>query len=170
MASQNTIHPTDDRVFSIRELMNIMTIPNTFKWVEKDEKLLNKLSNEEKRKFLKKEEINIRQSIGEAVPTEIFRQIAKNIKQSIKRENYTLRDINKIIKDKKLVDSNNLLKFIDENSEKLSFTTISQIAELSNAERNNEEAFYTNKFISTNKIKKYTQIIELSLFLLYAEL
>ncbi len=147
LASQNTIHPTDDRVFSIRELMNIMTIPNTFKWVEKDEKILNKLSNEEKRKFLKKEEINIRQSIGEAVPTEIFRQIAKNIKHSIKRENYTLRDINKIITDKKLVDSNNLLKFIDENSEKLSFTTISQIAELSNAERNNEEAFYTNKFL-----------------------
>lgn len=147
LASQNTIHPADDRVFSIRELMNIMTIPNTFKWVEKDEKLLNKLSNEEKRKFLKKEEINIRQSIGEAVPTEIFRQIAKNIKQCIKRKNYSLREINKIINEKNLVDSKNLLEFIDKNSDKLTFTTISQIVELSNAERNNEEAFYTNKFL-----------------------
>ena len=35
---------------------------------------------EEKRKFLKREEINIRQSIGEAVPTEIFHQIALNLK------------------------------------------------------------------------------------------
>ena len=31
LASQNTIHPSDDRVFSIRELMNIMTIPKSFK-------------------------------------------------------------------------------------------------------------------------------------------
>ena len=147
LASQNTIHPRDDRVFSIRELMNIMTIPYTFKWVETDEKQLNQLTIQEKRKFLKKEEINIRQSIGEAVPTEIFRQIAKNIKECIKRKNYSLRDINKLINEQNLVDNKNLLKFIDENSDELTFTTISQIAELSNTERNNEEAFYTNKFL-----------------------
>ena len=35
------------------------------------------------RKFLKKEEVNIRQSIGEAVPTEIFHQIALNIKDTL---------------------------------------------------------------------------------------
>ena len=59
LASQNTIHPVDDRVFSIRELMKIMTIPKSFKWVDLDEKYLNSLTYEEKRKFLKKEEINI---------------------------------------------------------------------------------------------------------------
>ena len=91
LASQNTIHPSDDRVFSIRELMNIMTIPKSFKWVELDEKKLNKLSLDEKRKFLKKEEVNIRQSIGEAVPTEIFHQIAINIKDNLNRKNYSLK-------------------------------------------------------------------------------
>ncbi len=145
LASQNTIHPADDRVFSIRELMYIMTIPDSFKWTTNSEKELNTLTIEEKKKFLKKEEINIRQSIGEAVPTEIFRQIAKNIKENIRRKSYSLRDIKKIINEKNLIDNENLLNFIDENRNKLSFSTLSQIAELSNAERNNEEAFYTNK-------------------------
>ena len=145
LASQNTIHPSDDRVFSIRELMNIMTIPKSFKWVELDEKELNKLTFEEKRNFLKKEEINIRQSIGEAVPTEIFHQIAINIKDNLNRKNYSLKEINKLIKDNDLLNNGNLNYFIKSNKEILSVTTLSKIAELSNAERNNEEAFYTNK-------------------------
>ena len=158
LASQNTIHPVDDRVFSVRELMNIMTIPKSFKWVDLDEKYLNSLTYEEKRKFLKKEEINIRQSIGEAVPTEIFRQIAEKIKENLNRENYSLREINKIIKDNNLLDNGNLNNYIKENQNTLSFTTLSKIAELSNAERNNEEAFYTNKKL-LNYIYKEMPII-----------
>ena len=80
LASQNTVHPTEDRVFSIRELMLMMTIPASFKWVKQDLAELNMLAIDEKRKLSKKIELNIRQSIGEAVPTEIFRQIAMNIK------------------------------------------------------------------------------------------
>lgn len=158
LASQNTIHPVDDRVFSVRELMNIMTIPKSFKWVDLDEKYLNALTYEEKRKFLKKEEVNIRQSIGEAVPTEIFRQIAEKIKENLNRENYTLREINKIIKENNLLDNGNLNNYIKENKDVLSFTTLSKIAELSNAERNNEEAFYTNKKL-LNYIYKEMPII-----------
>ena len=158
LASQNTIHPVDDRVFSVRELMNIMTIPKSFKWVDLDEKYLNSLTYEEKRKFLKKEEVNIRQSIGEAVPTEIFRQIAEKIKENLNRENYSLREINKIIKDNNLLDNGNLNNYIKENQNLLSFTTLSKIAELSNAERNNEEAFYTNKKL-LNYIYKEMPII-----------
>lgn len=84
LASQNTIHPVDDRVFSIRELMRFMTIPDSFKWsnIEFDE--LNKMSLIEKKNFLKKNEINIRQILGEAVPTNIFRSIAKKIRESYK--------------------------------------------------------------------------------------
>ena len=81
LASQNTIHPVDDRVFSIRELMLLMNIPSDFKWVEEDESYLNSLPIEEKRKFLKKNEMNIRQCIGEAVPTIIVEKIARNIKE-----------------------------------------------------------------------------------------
>ena len=80
-ASQNTIHPKDDRVFSIRELMLMMTIPEEFKWSNEELTDLNKLSLDEKKKYLKKEEIKIRQSIGEAVPTVIFKKIATNIKK-----------------------------------------------------------------------------------------
>ncbi|EGO5053764.1 DNA cytosine methyltransferase [Enterococcus faecalis] len=80
MASQNTIHPVDDRVFSIRELMLMMNIPSTFKWSEIPESSLNNLPLSQKEKYLKQNEINIRQSIGEAVPTIIMQKIAKNIK------------------------------------------------------------------------------------------
>jgi len=83
LASQNTVHPSDDRVFSIRELMMMMTIPNSFRWVDADFEELNTMSDAGKRSFLKKNEINIRQSLGEAVPTEIFRSIASNIKHML---------------------------------------------------------------------------------------
>ncbi|WP_303294694.1 DNA cytosine methyltransferase [Methanobrevibacter woesei] len=80
LASQNTVHPEDDRVFSIRELMLLMNIPKEFKWTSTSEETLNKLTIDEKKQFLKKNEINIRQCIGEAVPTVIMQKIAKNIK------------------------------------------------------------------------------------------
>ena len=60
MASQNTVHPTQDRVFSIRELMRLMTIPDQFRWIDRDLEELNNLTYEEKRKLSKKEEMNIR--------------------------------------------------------------------------------------------------------------
>ena len=42
---------------------------------------LNALPLSEKKKYISQNDINIRQSIGEAVPTEIFRQIAENIRK-----------------------------------------------------------------------------------------
>lgn len=89
ISSQNTVHPVDDRVFSIRELMLMMNIPNDFNWIEGySETELNLLNDEEKRKILKANEINIRQSIGEAVPPIIFEKIAANIKDVIKNEDF----------------------------------------------------------------------------------
>ena len=89
LSSQNTIHPEDDRVFSIRELMLMMNIPKDFKWVEEDEDYLNKMSEEDKKKFLKKNEINIRQCIGEGVPTVIVEKIAKNIRDVLNNKKVT---------------------------------------------------------------------------------
>lgn len=51
LSSQSTIHPKDNRVFSIRELMKMMSIPDDFKWLELELNILNNLSLEEKRKF-----------------------------------------------------------------------------------------------------------------------
>ena len=85
LASQNTIHPKDNRVFSIAELMEMMTIPKSFKW---DNINLSKLSKDESLEWLRKNQLNIRQCIGEAVPTNIFRQIAKNIKKQTNNNIY----------------------------------------------------------------------------------
>src|SRR5699024_9662441 len=87
ISSQNTVHPEDDRVFSIRELMLMMNIPKEDQWSKNytlDE--LNKLPLIMKKDYLKKHEINIRQSIGEAIPTIILQKIASNIKNIIKEE------------------------------------------------------------------------------------
>lgn len=86
LASQSTIHPEDDRVLSIRELMKVMTIPDTFRWTNINIEKIKTLV--EKKKFLKSNELNIRRSIGEAVPTEIMRAMAFNIRQMLDFENY----------------------------------------------------------------------------------
>ena len=58
-----------------------MNIPDNFKWVEAGEEELNNLPLEEKQEFLKKNENNIRECIGEAVPPIIMQKIASNIKE-----------------------------------------------------------------------------------------
>jgi DNA (cytosine-5)-methyltransferase 1 len=80
MSSQNTLHPKDNRVFSIREVALMMSIPFEFRFSDIPFDKLNALSIKEKRNFLSKTEMNIRHSIGEGVPTIIFGQIAKKIK------------------------------------------------------------------------------------------
>ncbi len=85
LASQSTIHPNDNRVLSIRELMRVMTIPDSFKWVDGETKLQR---HEDRKRFLKKNELNIRRCIGEAVPTAIMEIIAKRAKEILDFENF----------------------------------------------------------------------------------
>lgn len=150
LASQNTIHPTDDRVFSIRELMRMMTIPDDFKWTSMDFNTLNLLSLNEKKAFLKKEEANIRQCIGEAVPTNIFQQIAYNIMIFLQATHYTDTQIKQIIHKYSLNIFENLSNYIckiisSNNSLNISATTLSRIAELANNARLENAAYYTGK-------------------------
>lgn len=79
LASQNTVHPTDDRVFSIRELMRLMNVPSDFKWSKENYQELNSMDENKKKKWLKQHAITIRQSLGEAVPTIIFKEIGDKI-------------------------------------------------------------------------------------------
>ncbi|HJD59364.1 MAG TPA: DNA cytosine methyltransferase [Rickettsia endosymbiont of Omalisus fontisbellaquei] len=143
LASQSTIHPRDNRVFSIRELMNLMNVPQDFQWSEIDFSLLNHLSIQEKINFFKKNEINIRQSIGEAVPTIIFNKIAKKIKEiHINRIND--KQIKEIVRTNLLNNGfKNVQSFIKENLLDLSFTDISKIIEFSNPNTEEFSAFYT---------------------------
>lgn len=58
LASQNTVHPVDNRVFSIREVMLMMSVPQNFNWSDKSFEELNALSDKEKAEFLKGCSIN----------------------------------------------------------------------------------------------------------------
>lgn len=154
LASQNTIHPEDDRVFSIRELMTMMTIPFSFKWSMHSLEELNNMSQVEKKAYLKKEEIKIRQSLGEAVPTEIFRSIAEKIKGSFAKRHLSSRDIEKLLKSDSFSNYENMLTYLKNNPENLSLSMLARLAELANSKRTENAAFYTNKFMITEMMSK----------------
>lgn len=158
LASQNTVHPKEDRVFSIRELMKLMTIPEDFKWIDLTVQEINMLSEKNKKDLMKKEELNIRKSIGEAVPTNIFYQIACNIKAFMEQEHANNADIDKSIENYKLNSLENLIQFIKINPLNLCNASLARIAELTNSKRENNAAYYTNKFIINEIFKELPDI------------
>lgn len=157
LASQNTIHPSDNRVFSIRELMLMMTIPNTFKWSINNFNMLNNFSLEEKKKYLKQEELNIRHCIGEAVPTAIFSKIAQNIKKILNYKQLSVNEITKIIENFDLTKKENLIEFF-ENNTKHNLNSIYNIAELSNIKRIETKAYFTREDIVFNVVNKLPEL------------
>lgn len=153
MASQNTLHPKDDRVFSIRELMLMMNIPSSFKWLPFELEYLNNLNIDEKQKISKQNEMNIRQSIGEAVPTVIFKQIADKIQNFMQELKFSNKEAVELIQTHKLQDFNNLKYFIQKNIQLITNASLSNIAEIANFQRVQNSAYFTNKFI-LNEIAK----------------
>lgn len=153
LASQNTVHPEDNRVFSIRELMKMMTVPASFKWTTDQPKTLNLLPDEEKIAFLKRNEINIRQSLGEAVPTEIFRSIAKNFNQFFSKSYLSDSQVRIEIQSENLTTPGALSRYIRENPKNLGFSSLSRVVELANARRHEQEAFFTDKRLVTEIVK-----------------
>ena len=147
LAAQNTVHPVEDRVFSIRELMEMMSIPSSFRWVDYSLVELNAMTDDEKHRLYKENEVNIRQCLGEAVPTEILRQIASRIKEEFCKKRITPADINKIISTYGLDDKETMNQFVVDNPERLSLPELQRIVELCNAKREENAAYYTNKFI-----------------------
>ena len=146
MASQNTVHPTDNRVFSIRELMLMMSVPESFLWSDIPYEVLNELKTTEKKAFLKKEEMNIRQNLGEAVPTIIFKQIAKKVKWALAKNEFTDTEITNIIRKNELHITENLVQFIKARKN-LGFAFLSKVAELANSQRDDNAAYYTRQDI-----------------------
>lgn len=152
LASQNTVHPTDNRVFSIREVMLMMSVPQEFEWSEIPYNQLNTLPFEEKQKYLKKEDINIRQSLGEAVPTIIFQQIAHKIRCKAKETGLSEQEITSVIDKNGLTDSATLLKYVKKNK-KLGFVRLAKIAEYANSMREETAAYYTGQDICYATVK-----------------
>lgn len=160
MASQNTVHPVDNRVFSIREVMLMMSVPNEFQWSEIPFDQLNALPLADKKAFLKKEEMNIRQNLGEAVPTVIFKQVAHNIRTIDASNNLEESGIESIISKNNLTNQDNLLRFI-QNETSYNFAVLSKIAELANAQRENNAAYYTRQDICYSIIKNLPELKDL---------
>ncbi len=146
LASQNTVHPVDNRVFSVREVMLMMSVPDSFVWSDIPLERLNALPKAEKEAFLRKEEMNIRQTLGEAVPTVIFRQIAHKVRVALFRAPLSEQDAGKIIERGNLSDREKLLSYIKENKSR-TFPGLSKVAELANAQRSDHAAYYTRQDI-----------------------
>ena len=149
LASQNTVHPKDDRVFSIRELMLMMTIPEKFKFTDIPSNKISLFSNDEKKMFLKKEELNIRHCIGEAVPTNIFKKIAANINQKVIRPKQDLKQkFSSFIDKTKVKNLKQLANFINgTNSDLYSINDYQKFCELLNTSKDDHAAFYTDQSI-----------------------
>lgn len=158
LSSQNTVHPAENRVFSIRELVLMMSIPENFQWTNISIDKLNKLSFLEKKMFLKKEELNIRHCIGEAVPTGVFANIAKRIKDVLNQKVLSSTEINNIIKKEELSKIENLLSFINEDFETSGLENIYQIAEYANSSRQENSAFFTRKDIAFSVVKDLPEL------------
>lgn len=145
LASQMTIHPKDNRVYSVRELMKMMSIRDDFRWTDIPFETLNRMSSEEKEKFLKKEELNIRRCIGESVPPVIFDQIARKINCILNEKTLSKKEIEKIINSDNLEEYDNLKKFVKKNLNNFSYDTLSRIIEFANVKRTKHAAYYTSK-------------------------
>lgn len=166
-ASQSTIHPKDNRVFSIRELMRLMSIPSNFKWVSESEKQLNLYNYDTKKEFLSKNEMNIRQSIGEAVPTLVFEKIAKNIQKVTNYNFISEKEAVKFVQDNSLENINNMINFI-KTHKSFNFFQLSKISEFANAKRTDTAAYYTSQDVCFSIIKdlpdfenqEYVKILE----------
>jgi DNA (cytosine-5)-methyltransferase 1 len=134
-----------------------MSVPPTYQWSDIPYEDLQAMSNDEKRAFLKKEEINIRQNLGEAVPTIIFQQIANKIKTLSLRHIMSNSEIMTIIKDNKLDDVSSILSYI-KTHHNLGFVNLSKIAELANSLRSDNAAYYTSQDICYNVVKNLPDV------------
>ena len=163
LSSQNTVHPVDNRVFSIREVMLMMSVPSSFNWSDIPFEELNRMPLKEKEAFLKQEEINIRQSLGEAVPTVIFRQIAAKVRKTLCKRSLSEQDIKVLIDKERLTTHSCLVDYIRSDSH-YRFAELSKLAELANAQREDNAAYYTRQDIcyaivkSLPDAKNYTKL------------
>ncbi|GAH30286.1 unnamed protein product, partial [marine sediment metagenome] len=158
LASQATIHPRNDRVFSIRELMRMMTIPDEFRWLDEDLRQLNSYGLTEKAQILFKEELNIRHCIGEAVPTTIFKQIASKVKSVLGYQYLNDSQVKDVIEDNNLGKFSELIRYVDKNPSNFTYSQLSRICEMANAKRQKHAAFYTPQDVCFSLIKELPEL------------
>lgn len=149
LASQNTIHPFENRVFSIRELMLIMSIPKKFKFLNKSLDSLNRMTDQEKYYLYKKNELNMRRSIGEAVPTFLFKKITENFRINMKKIFLkSVSEAKKFLETNKIQNNKQLIKW----SPKLTSYSLNLCFELLESQSKETGLYFTNANIVTNLI------------------
>lgn len=157
LPSQNTVHPVDDRVFSIRELMLMMSIPESFKWFPSGTVPANTASYDVKNQFRKKTDINIRQCLGEAVPSEVFCEIGRKI-MGLTPPRLSKKQIVDTIHEHHLEDVTKLYNFVEQNWQNFTPQDMFKICELANAERLDTAAYYTDQEICFSAIAPLPEI------------
>ena len=143
MASQNTVHPSDDRVFSVREVMRMMSVPREFRWGDSSLAALNRAPVRAKRDFLKANEMNIRQCLGEAVPTRVFQRVADKAKAALTAVSLSPREAQAIIEARGLGNPKKLRAFAAKNPMGLELGALMTLAERANMRRVENAAYYT---------------------------
>ena len=143
MASQNTVHPRDDRVFSIREVMRMLAVPQDYRWSEASFAALNRMPVPAKKRFLKENEMNIRQCLGEAVPTEVFRRIADKARAALTAVPLPARKVRDLIDAYELGAAERLHEFVAKNPLGLTLDGLMTVAEHANTRRLENAAYYT---------------------------
>ena len=138
LASNDTIHPRDNRVLSIRELMRLMTIPDDFHWTDHDDQL----TAENAEQYLVENELNIRRCIGEAVPTNIIRQLAKNVETMLKFNEFV-----------EQYDDSFLHDYMNDGNLRENFYIDTFLKEQSIANAKNTGSFYTPQCVVFDAIK-----------------
>ena len=137
LASQDTIHPRDNRVLSIRELMRLMSIPDSFQWAPVKIEEVTDYSA-----FLKEYELNIRRCIGEAVPTGIVNQIAKNINTLLDYEDFV-----------QSFDEKDLPKHLENQSLRRNFYIDTFLKEQQIEDAKKTGSFYTSQLVVYEALK-----------------
>ena len=140
-----------------------MNVPKSFKWFKKNSKELKNIEL-----ILKKHEINIRQCLGEGVPTSIFKSIGIKIKDSLSVASISLSGLNQIKKNNQITNYSSLKKFILKNFDNYNFYQLCKIREFFNFDKEKTAAFHTRsdvcKKIVINlpsfKNKKIIRILE----------
>ncbi|MBC2845188.1 DNA cytosine methyltransferase [Winogradskyella flava] len=158
LSSQNTVHPSDNRVFSIRELMRMLSIPESFEWSNIKTEKLNQLSDSEKKAFLKKEELNIRHCLGEAVPTGVFKSIAKNIKRAINEECLTSADLETTKEEFKLNETQSIIDFVEANIKNYELYNVLLITEYAYSEMQDTLKQLTTKDVVYSVINELPEL------------
>jgi DNA (cytosine-5)-methyltransferase 1 len=132
--------------------MLMMSVPESFQWLEPEVKLEELSSYSEKNKLRSKTEKLIRESLGEAVPTKVMTSIARKIKDYLTYPPLTKKEVNSLIDDLSLKHGENLQLFIKE-AETVSIPDLFKICDLANNDRDNNAAFHTSVDIAYSSIE-----------------